>query len=281
MIPWQGAMLVRCLIVFTLLFCCAAGVPRGLAASRQLHRGNAELAFRLLGHAGPTVVFESGQGLGMASWDQVAPRLAACARVVVYDRAGIGGSPARANNLPVMADTVADDLAQFLRKIGTVPPYILVGHSLGGLYVQAFARLYPKDVAAVVLVDAASPLEPPGVFVSTVPLAPGSISAAEEAGVAPSEAALLSGPPFPPIPLIVLAATNHNDTPQREALWREVQLRTAKLSPKGHLEVVSHSGHFIQVDRPNVVFAAVLEAARLSGATLSGCSASTSPKNWP
>jgi pimeloyl-ACP methyl ester carboxylesterase len=255
---------------------CAA---RSLAETVQPDRGDAELAYRLLGPAGPTVVFESGQGLGMASWDQVAPRLAACARVVVYDRAGVGASPPRPINLPVMADTVADELARLLRKIGAPPPYILVGHSLGELYVQAFARLYPNDIAAVVLVDAASPLEPPGVFVSTATLAPGSISAAEEAGVAPSEAALLSGPPFPPIPLIVLAATDHDDTPQREALWREVQLRTAKLSPQGQLEVVNHSGHFIQVDRPDVVIAAVLEAARLSGAALSGCSASTSPEN--
>jgi pimeloyl-ACP methyl ester carboxylesterase len=272
-------MLVRCLLVFTLLFGCAGCVSCGLAATWQPHRGNTELAYRLLGRAGPTVVFESGQGLGMDSWSRMAPRLALCARVIVYDRRGVGNSPARPNDRPVTASDVAHDLVRLLRAIGAAPPYILVGHSLGGLYVQAFARLYPKEVAAVVLVDAASPLEPPGVFVSTAPLAPGSISAAEEAGVAPSEAALLSGPPFPPIPLIVLAAADHDDTPQREALWREVQMRTAKLSPQGHFEVVNHTGHFIQVDRPDVVIAAVLEAARLSGAALSGCSANSSPEN--
>jgi hypothetical protein len=105
-------------------------------------------------------------------------------------------------------------------------------------------RRYPKDVAGVVLVDALSSLEPPGVFVSTEPLRPGSISAAEEAGVTRSMAALLAGQPFPAVPLIVLAATDHGDTPQREALWQEVQSRTAALSPKGRLQVV-HSGHFI------------------------------------
>jgi pimeloyl-ACP methyl ester carboxylesterase len=267
------------LLFFALASGFAVCAVRGLAETVRVDRGETQLAYRLQGDAGPTVVFESGQGLGMASWERVAPRLAACARVVVYDRAGVGASPARPNNLPVMADSVADDLARLLRAIGASPPYILVGHSLGGLYVQAFARRNPGDVAAVVLVDAASPLEPPGVFVSTAPLAPGSISAAEEAGVAPSEAALLAGPPFPPIPLIVLAATDHDDTPQREALWQEVQSRTAALSPKGHLEVVNHSGHFIQIDRPDVVYAAVLEAARLSGRMLSGCPASGSPGN--
>jgi pimeloyl-ACP methyl ester carboxylesterase len=270
---------VRPLLFLALVSGVALCAGLDLAETARPGRGEAKLAYRLQGHAGPTVVFESGQGLGMASWDRVAPRLAACARVVVYDRAGIGASPARPNDLPVMADSVADGLARLLRAIGASPPYILVGHSLGGLYVQSFARRNPEDVAAVVLVDAASPLEPPGVFVSTAPLAPGSISAAEEAGVAPSEAALLSGPPFPPVPLIVLAATDHDDTPQREALWREVQSRTAALSPKGHLNVVNHSGHFIQVDQPDVVYAAVLEAARLSGVTLSGCSASHSLGN--
>jgi pimeloyl-ACP methyl ester carboxylesterase len=269
----------RPLLFLALVPVFALCAVRGVAEPVQPDRDESQLAYRLQGHAGPTVVFESGQGLGMASWDRVAPRLAACVRVVVYDRAGVGASPARPNNLPVMADSVADDLARLLRMIGAAPPYILVGHSLGGLYVQAFARGNPKDVAAVVLVDAASPLEPPGVFVSTAPLTPGSISAAEEAGVAPSEAALLSGPPFPPVPLIVLAATNHDDTPQREALWRQVQSRTAALSPRGHLEVVNHSGHFIQVDRPDVVYAAVLEAARLSGVILSGCSASNPQEN--
>jgi pimeloyl-ACP methyl ester carboxylesterase len=272
-------MLVRCLVFSALLLSFVLSVSRGLAETAQPDRDDAKLAFQLLGHAGPTVVFESGQGLGMASWDRVAPRLAGCARVVVYDRPGIGDSPARLSNRPVMADTVADELARLLRAIGAAPPYILVGHSLGGLYVQSFARRNPKDVAAVVLVDAASPLEPPGVFVSTAPLEPGSISAAEEAGVAPSDAALLAGPPFPPVPLIVLVATDHDDTPQREALWQDVQSRTAALSPKGHLEVVDRSGHFIQVDRPEVVVGAVLQAARLSGVKLSGCAIKTSPGN--
>jgi hypothetical protein len=57
--------------------------------------------------------------------------------------------------------------------------------------------------------------------------------AAEEAGFAPSAAAMLAGPPFPPGPLLVLAATDHGVTPEREALWQEVQAQTAALSLKG------------------------------------------------
>ena len=96
---------------------------------------------------------------------------------------------------------------------------------------------------------------------------PGSIEAAEEAGFAPSVKAMLAGPPFPPVPVIVLAATNHGDTPEREALWRETQARTAALSPKGQLRIVDGSGHFIQIDRPQAVVDAVLEALRQTGRT--------------
>ena len=233
--------------------------------------GEAEIAFEALGQSGPVVVFESGRGEDMRGWKSVAQPLATCLRVVLYDRPGIGRSGPYAGPSVRLADTVADQLAALLKVLSMPPPYILVGHSLGGFYAQAFAWSHPEAVAAVVLVDAASPFEPPGAFVSTVPPRPGSIEAAEEAGFAPSVAAMLKGPPFPPVPLIVLAATDHGDTPGREALWRDVQARTAALSPKGRLEVVEGSGHFIQADRSEAVIAAVLEVARATGADTSSC----------
>lgn len=238
---------------------------------RRARVGGDDVAYATLGGAGPVVVFESGLGEDMREWAPVARALAPCTRVVMYDRPGIGRSAPRADPAPVRADAVAKRLAELLLAAGMPPPYVLVGHSLGGLYVQAFARDRPQDVAAVVLVDASSPLEPPGVFVPTVPAQPGTIAAAEDAGVAPSVAALLAGPPFPPVPLVVLAATDHGDTPEREALWRDVQARTAALSPNGRLEVVAGSGHFIQTDRPAAVVAAVLRVAREAGADVSRC----------
>jgi hypothetical protein len=72
------------------------------------------------------------------------------------------------------------------------------------------------------------------------------------------------------VPLVVLVADDHHDTPRREALWQEVQRRTAALSPKGRLEIVQ-AGHFIQTDRPDVVVAAVLEVAGEAGADISAC----------
>jgi pimeloyl-ACP methyl ester carboxylesterase len=232
----------------------------------RLRIGGGEIAFERMGHAGPVIVFESGLGEDMRGWAEVARPLSACARLVLYDRPGIGHSGPRVGTGVLLANTVVEQLAALLQAIDAPPPYVLVGHSLGGFYMQAFARNRPQEVAAVVLIDSASPFEPPGAFGSTVLPRPGSIAAAEEAGFAPSAAAMLAGPPFPPAPLIVLAATEHAVTPEREALWQAVQAQTAALSPKGRLAVVQGSGHCIQNERPQVVIAAVLEAMRESGA---------------
>jgi pimeloyl-ACP methyl ester carboxylesterase len=235
-----------------------------------LHIGDAHIAIERLGCAGPVIVFESGLGNDMRGWEEVAQPLAAFARIVLYDRPGIGRSSPRRGTQVLLASAVADELLACLHAMDMPPPYLLVGHSLGGFYMQAFARIYPCETAAVVLIDSASPLEPPGVFGSTVPPKPGSIVAAEEAGFAPSAAAMLAGPPFPPVPLIVLVATDHDVTSDREALWQEVQKQTAALSPKGRLEIVQGAGHFIQQERPQVVIEAVLEAMTITASTESG-----------
>jgi pimeloyl-ACP methyl ester carboxylesterase len=220
------------------------------------------------GATGPTIIFEAGQGEGIDSWKSVTGPLTPCARVIVYDRPGIGRSgPGRRTVLT--AGVVASDLKLLLGKLHAVPPYILVGHSLGALYVQAFARTYPGQIAGVVLVDGSSPLEPDGVFVSSAQAKPGTAAAAEEAGVSPSMVAIRHGPNFPPVPLIVLIAADHGDTPAREKLWRDIQEHTAALSPKGQTRLVENSGHFIQLDQPQAVLNAIQTVAEMSSHPLS------------
>lgn len=229
-----------------------------------------QIAMRVEGR-GPEVVFESGLGEGQRVWQRVVAALAPCATTITYDRLGVGKSPPRTDpKAPVLASEVASTLLAALGRRHLSGPYILVGHSLAGLYVQAFARAYPRLTAGVVLVDATSPLEPPGVFVSRTPPEPGSTAAAEEAGVTPSVAALLTGPPFPAIPLVVIAATEHGAPPQEEALWRDVQRRTARMSPKGRLVIVQ-SGHSVPTDDPAAIVSAVLSVAAENGANIEAC----------
>ena len=222
------------------------------------------------GH-GPVAVFESGLGQSHTDWARVVPALAACLTTVTYDRPGIGASPPLLDPAAaVFAATVADNLLARLRERSLHGPYLLVAHSLGGLYMQALARNHPDQVAGAVLIDTASQFEPPGVYVTRSPLKPGSAAAAEEAGVAQSDAALLAGPPFPPVPLYVIAATDHAGSAAYEAEWREIQKRIARMSPKGHFRLIS-SGHYVQIEHPAVVIDAVLAVAAESGMDVSAC----------
>ncbi len=98
-----------------------------------------------------TVLFESGIGATHLNWRGVQDPVSTVAHTITYDRAGLGwSSPCRTPRTP---GNVAAELHQMLETAGFQPPYILVGHSFGGLVMRRFALLYPDEVAGVVLVD--------------------------------------------------------------------------------------------------------------------------------
>lgn len=164
--PWRW--LKR--IVFTLLglvvFLLVAGLiyqAIGTAADarrfpppgRLVSVGDYHLHLNCQGTGSPTVILETLAGGVSANWAWVQPELARTTRVCAYDRAGRGwsdpGVPAQD-----LWGTVSD-LHTLLQNAGEVGPYILVGHSIGGLYVRAFAQQYPEETAGIVLVDSAHP----------------------------------------------------------------------------------------------------------------------------
>ncbi|RCW70457.1 alpha/beta fold hydrolase [Pseudorhodoferax soli] len=104
---------------------------------------------------GPVVVFQSGLGDDHASWAAVLRQLPAEHEAVVPDRPGYGASPGRAGERS--ACRIAEEQHALLRQAGLRPPYVLVGHSLGGLYQYVYARMYPQDVAGLVLLDPTHP----------------------------------------------------------------------------------------------------------------------------
>jgi pimeloyl-ACP methyl ester carboxylesterase len=109
------------------------------------------LRLRSAGSGAPTVVFEAGSGWTGEYWSPLLEELAARTSVVSYDRAGLGASAAvRGSLLPT---AVAGRLRAALQAAGFSPPYVLVGHSLGGLHVRAFAYQWPEEVVGLVLVD--------------------------------------------------------------------------------------------------------------------------------
>lgn len=102
-----------------------------------------------------TLVFENGLMLPMTTWQKVAQALVGEADILLYNRPGVGRSAApEQTQEPTSATRLLRDL---LRAQDLHPPYIIVGHSLGGQYAQLFARLYPLEVSALLLVDALPP----------------------------------------------------------------------------------------------------------------------------
>jgi pimeloyl-ACP methyl ester carboxylesterase len=117
--------------------------------------GGSRLHIRSMGMGHPAVVLETGLGGMSAAWGWIQPEVAKFTRVVAYDRGGLGWSePGRA---PITGLHVARQLRRLLHSAGVDGPYVLVGHSMGGLYLRVFAHEYHEEVAGMVLVDAAHP----------------------------------------------------------------------------------------------------------------------------
>jgi pimeloyl-ACP methyl ester carboxylesterase len=125
-----------------------------LASGRLIDVGGHQLRLDCAGSGSPTVVLEPGAGATSASMGWVAPAVADRTRVCVYDRAGRGGSEP-ADSVQDGAQ-IASDLHTLLHQAGVPGPYVLAGHSFGGLYVRIFAAHYPDEVAGLVLADGVS-----------------------------------------------------------------------------------------------------------------------------
>jgi pimeloyl-ACP methyl ester carboxylesterase len=117
--------------------------------------GGHRLHLHCTGTGSLTVVLEPGLGGASSDLGWVAPAVAADSRVCVYDRAGRGWSDAADG--PQDAAGIAADLHTLLDRAGVPGPYVLAGHSFGGLYVQTFAANYPDQVAGLVLLDSTAP----------------------------------------------------------------------------------------------------------------------------
>jgi pimeloyl-ACP methyl ester carboxylesterase len=101
----------------------------------------------------PVIIFENGMAMGLGNWDTVIDQIAEFAPVVAYDRAGVEKSETILQ-MPTISVT-AQNLRSILTTLNIAPPYILVGHSMGGLYARGFAGLYPNDIAGLVFIDPA------------------------------------------------------------------------------------------------------------------------------
>jgi pimeloyl-ACP methyl ester carboxylesterase len=113
--------------------------------------GGHRLHLYCTGEGARTVVLEAGLGGGVLDWSLVQPEIAKTARVCAYDRAGTGWSDAGPE--PRDSRQIVNELHTLLQNAGLKPPFVLVGHSIGGVNAQLYASLFPDEVAGLVLVD--------------------------------------------------------------------------------------------------------------------------------
>jgi pimeloyl-ACP methyl ester carboxylesterase len=234
---------------------------------------NAPMAYAKAGTGSPAVVLQSGLGDGKEAWSRVFDGLATHSTVVAYDRPGYGGSPLKAG--PRDPCTVAREQRELLMSIGVMPPYILVGHSLGGLYEYVYARLYPDDVAGLVLLDATHPQQWERMQADTPTRAAvlkGLRLAAFTGAMGPEfddQAACLDRlAPTQPLkaPTRLMVRTDFPVAERGEFQAMTVRLADdwRRLTGASAVEPVQGAGHYIQKDRPDTVVGVVRELVEQS-----------------
>jgi pimeloyl-ACP methyl ester carboxylesterase len=157
------------LVVVGLLVCVLAAGAAYNALSLRHYRATAGVPGRLYrvdgyqmhlyctGHGSPAIVLDSGLGDDSLIWAKVQPELSKTTTVCSYDRAGFGWSDARPGQQD--ANAIAEQLHTLLLQAGVARPFILMGHSISGLYLRAYAAHHPQDLAGLVFVDGATPLQ--------------------------------------------------------------------------------------------------------------------------
>lgn len=258
------------------------------------------------GNQGLAVVFESGlDPFGHLSWYKVEEEVSRFATTVSYDRAGHLWS--ERGSAPRTGGVIADELAAILDGASVPKPYILVGHSLGGMILRLFVAGHSDDVAGVVLVDSAHPEQvkrmPP--IATEMPL-PWLLSLANSFGIVrlmfpdkirntdpndrinavglslyhrslglieeirnldrlTEEAGLITS--FGDIPLVVISAANEERLeafPEEyrkeiERSWSELQEELLALSTNSKQMLAYESGHYVQLDQPEIIIEAIRE----------------------
>ena len=233
--------------------------------------GNRNVEFAITRHDKPPVVFENGLGGRMDWWKKVLPEISNDTTTFAYNRPGYGNSEPVAT--PRDGLHIVDELRGLLRYNGVNPPYILVGHSLGGLYMQLYARRYPEEVNSLILVDSTHPrqLDGEGALERQSFLVRGLLGALVT-GTAKDELDLLPQtgkqvldlPTLSGKPIFVLSASKPLE--EKSAVADDANAKRkdiASLYP-GSKQVWVDSGHTIPLEKPEAIVAAIREALRLS-----------------
>jgi len=220
-----------------------------------------------VGSAKATVVLIAGGQRTAKDWSKVQPAVSSFVRVCSYDRAGLGKSE-KAGSEVQSVDEIIDDLHTLLKAAGEKAPFILVGHSVGGLYTRRFVTRFPDEVAGLVFVDS-SHEEGALREHELIPKVQTLSRRVAQLGffVKPGERldwrtdlpliVLGRGKPIPRTTIMT-----EEQFAAWDRIWRELQQDLASRSTHGQFRLAEHSGHFIQNDEPQVVILAIRDVYR-------------------
>ncbi len=234
---------------------------------RALHVRAGRLAYAVSGRGLPRILLFNGAGVGVEGWASLYPRIERFGTVFAWNRFGLPGTdaPRRASGHAVIAS-----LRELLHAAQVHPPYVLVGHSLGGLHAQLFARLHAGDVVGVMLLEATHPGDRHLLrgeesqlvqsLAKVTGLAPRAFQAnvhAELAAASETVRDLEAAGPFPDVPLRVVTGGRSPPSwlmsPAAVGERRAHQQELARLSPQGRQVIAQRSGHFPQLSEPRLV----------------------------
>ena len=272
--------------VLVIVFFAVSIAPngRGQTAERKVSSGSPTIIEKTVeigdyrfhykdqGTGSPTIVMDAGLCQGMDTWDNIISKIASLTRVFIYDRPGLGSSsrilpqgskqPARPPGVRTSRQIV-EDLRNLLRKAGVPAPYVLVGHSVGGLNVRLYSKLFPDEVVGIVLIDASNEEEysryaslmSPAARKKFVQLNRG--SNCEFLNMEASAVQLREAGALPPVPMTVISAMQSQSDPENALTHIEMQADLARRRGSGVHLFIEGSGHFIQRDRPDIVIQAI------------------------
>lgn len=265
------------------------------------------------GQGSPTLVLDAGLGNDSLIWGKVQPELSKTTRVCSYDRAGYGWSDPQSG--PRDADRIADELHALLTEAGVKGPTVLMGHSIAGIYIRAYATRYPQELAGLIFVDGSTPLQEEraefkavaskvpspalglllmkSVFILGIPRIMGVCShpmpgfedragkmlagdqcrpaftamGLEYESMKQSGDDTIKSGPFGKLPILIFSHDPDTSLPpqvpvelgkEMGAIWNQMQEDFKNLSTRGRRIVAKGSGHYIQIDRPDLLNKEVL-----------------------
>lgn len=205
----------------------------------------------------PTVIMDAGYGDYSKAWESIIPELSNITEVLVYDRAGLGKSEKSSN--PRTSKQMVTELNELLNEMDIKPPYILVGHSFGGVNARIYAAEFPHKVAGFILVDS-TPEDYRERFLPTMSIEFQKaynnqfIYESTYDEFMESLNQLKESKKITDIPMIVLCAGKKaHYSKESQELWNEMQNEILDISTKGELIIAENSAHYIQNDDPQLV----------------------------